>query len=536
MKQGVTGGATRHGPTASASGARLAQGMIANSAGNVNVTPGNRVSGASMTGCLSLLSSQPTIPRTASDEKEMTIWEQASAGMYTSHAKDNGKACSGGTGPTITAGTLSMEDMRSLLDGFRSQLQTDLLGAVQQEIGALRQELRDGHRCVNVKLDTATQDLQALRTETRIFRTEQQASSTSALQRMLGHVCGSAERRRAEAPTPCRRNSDLRNMCSTMSMGSVAEESEHHLEIPTSTSAHPGFAAAPHIAAVPTTPAAARQGGTAKLPATVDPVHQEAFRSHPLGQGRLLPAAVPATPPASIPRPPSVQAPSTPLPSGMLGPVIALWEEALPPEVASGTGTLTMPSEVTKEPFIRGLDIFSKVLDKLEGGKQMGDGLRGNITKLKESKANPAEEGYRAWIITELPVHGVNGFKEYVDKSAFMANLWIGLSLEFFVEFLALVHSGEDTRKSSETAYKKTLYKQHNFFQRQLFNGAMSAMPKRSECLRRLQGESDAGQADIERELGAFVRVGRPLVKFSRTLNDELDKMLQDERRRRSGH
>jgi len=291
----------------------------------------------------------------------------------------------------------------------------------------------------------------------------------------------------------------------------VAEETHDHLVIPTSACTHQAFV-----------------GGLRTSGGTTDAAHQEAVQSpDPPGRVHLPPAAVLAMLPSATPAP--QQAP--PLPKGLLGPVIALWEEALPPEVLSATGaSLAMPSEVNREPFIRGCEKFVKVLDTLGGN--MGSYLQKDVVALKESTANPAEVGYRAWIITELPVHGPS-FKSYVDKSAFMGNLWIGWTLEFFVEFLAeMQHSGKEPLTSARNAYQKTLCLHHSMMQRSMFNGALLQLPERGEMYECLRGENVASPADIERELGAFVRVGRPLVKFCLTLNSELDQMVQAERRK----
>merc|ERR1712060_578627 len=61
--------------------------------------------------------------------------------------------------------------------------------------------------------------------------------------------------------------------------------------------------------------------------------------------------------------------------------------------------------------------------------------------KLRRSKADANLTGYKEWLLSELPVHGPS-YKEYVDDSAWMANLWIGWTLEFFVEMFAKLHGG----------------------------------------------------------------------------------------------
>ncbi|CAK0894999.1 unnamed protein product, partial [Prorocentrum cordatum] len=73
-----------------------------------------------------------------------------------------------------------------------------------------------------------------------------------------------------------------------------------------------------------------------------------------------------------------------------------------------------------------------------------------------------AEDEYRAWLVSELPVHAATKYREYLDNSAWMANLWIGWSLEFFVELFAHLHKGQDTKAGVDLAYKQTLSKHHN--------------------------------------------------------------------------
>merc|ERR1719401_1723904 len=130
----------------------------------------------------------------------------------------------------------------------------------------------------------------------------------------------------------------------------------------------------------------------------------------------------------------------------------------------------------------------------------MGSHIEGNVQKLRKSKADPNKEGYRDWLLSELPVHEATGYKEYVDESAWMANLWIGWTLEFFVEFFAALHDGKDTKQSVDLAYKNTLYNHHNFFQRTAFMTAVRQLPSRDDIFAKLKGPGSP--ADVQRDLG----------------------------------
>merc|ERR1719237_1585114 len=139
--------------------------------------------------------------------------------------------------------------------------------------------------------------------------------------------------------------------------------------------------------------------------------------------------------------------------------------------------------------FVEGLENFAGILDQMGGGMgscvldQMGGGmgscLETNTKKLRNSKASASEEDYRAWMRSELPVHAAAGYKGYVDDSAWMANLWLWWTMEFFVEFFsAIAESNSDMKARVDEAYKKTLYLHHNFFQRSLFTAAMKKLPE----------------------------------------------------------
>merc|ERR1719221_693727 len=113
----------------------------------------------------------------------------------------------------------------------------------------------------------------------------------------------------------------------------------------------------------------------------------------------------------------------------------------------------------------------------------MGDHLLSNTEKLRRSKASKGESSYGPWLLSELPVHAANGYKGYVDDSAWMANLWIGWSMEFFVEMFAEIHEGQETKAAVDAAYRKTLCNHHNFFQRAAFNTAVKSLPPRDKMM-----------------------------------------------------
>jgi len=94
--------------------------------------------------------------------------------------------------------------------------------------------------------------------------------------------------------------------------------------------------------------------------------------------------------------------------------------------------------DVDREHLMRGFEELIVLLDAISEGR-IGCYLTDNVHKLRTSQASAAETSYRPWLISELPVHAAAGYKGYVDKSAWMANLWNSWTLEFFVEFFALL-------------------------------------------------------------------------------------------------
>lgn len=163
------------------------------------------------------------------------------------------------------------------------------------------------------------------------------------------------------------------------------------------------------------------------------------------------------------------------------------------------------------------------MLDQLGGG--MGSYILADTKKLRASRASPSEDEYRAWLVSELPVHAATKHREYLDNSAWMANLWIGWSLEFFVELFAHVHKGRDTKAGVDLAYKDTLSKHHNMLQRAAFSAAVKKMPSRQHLLDKLRGDA-ASADDVSRDLAAFVAIGHAIARFCSHVNEDL-KALQ---------
>mmetsp|Transcript_26370 Transcript_26370/g.85165 ORF Transcript_26370/g.85165 Transcript_26370/m.85165 type:complete len:348 (+) Transcript_26370:2278-3321(+) len=207
--------------------------------------------------------------------------------------------------------------------------------------------------------------------------------------------------------------------------------------------------------------------------------------------------------------------------SGLLGPIVQYFGDA--------SRGLKGSKEVERVPFIEGLGAYAMLLDKMGGSSGMGSYLEANIKKLRSSKADKNKSGYREWLLSELPIHGQTSYKEYVDESAWMANLWIGWTLDFFVELFAELHLGKDTKTAAADAYNRTLYNHHNFFQRTAFNTAVKQLPPRDQILKSLQGGGSS--EDVHRELGEFVALARPLAAFCSECNEQMDKRLQVERK-----
>jgi len=206
----------------------------------------------------------------------------------------------------------------------------------------------------------------------------------------------------------------------------------------------------------------------------------------------------------------------------LLGPTNRIFSEALS---CSSDGQVV---SMKRTEFVEGVESIAELLDQLGGG--MGSYLVTNTKKLRNSKASASEEDFRAWMRSELPVHAAAGYKGYVDESAWMANLWIWWTLEFFVElFAGVVESTSDMKVCADEAYKKTLYNHQNFFQRTAFQAAMKKLPDRAGVTVKFQG--DATPDDVFRDVATFISLGRPLVRYLGEINEEVDTLLQSEKK-----
>lgn len=232
------------------------------------------------------------------------------------------------------------------------------------------------------------------------------------------------------------------------------------------------------------------------------------------------PSAVPSS---------EVAEPSTAKASAAPRGVLAASVELL--QKAASLGSAGGVAKLDREALLRGIECYAAVLNTLGG--DMGSYVLANIKKLRQSKAPTTEADYRQWLLSELPTHASTKYKGYADDSAWMGNLWIGWTLEFFVEMFANLQKGMETSASIDASYKKTLYNHHNFLQRSAFQAAVKKLPGRSELLKSLQGGAPAraSPADVERELETFVAIGRPVVRYMLEVNEELAKRLEVERK-----
>lgn len=185
--------------------------------------------------------------------------------------------------------------------------------------------------------------------------------------------------------------------------------------------------------------------------------------------------------------------------------------------------------DMDRNHLVRGLTAFANVLDALGGG--MGSYLLVNIHKLEVAKASTTIANYRDWIVSEVGVHASTGYKYYADDSAFMANLWIWWSLEFFVELFAQLQEGRETKTAVDEAYKQTLYHHHNFIQRAAFAAAVRQLPCRKKLFNVLRGSEVVQMADAWHDICEFVCLGRKVVDFLREVNSVCDQRLQEERK-----
>ncbi|CAK0846680.1 unnamed protein product [Prorocentrum cordatum] len=395
---------------------------------------------------------------------------------------------------------ISMEEMRCLLTDLHARILAEVREELQRELQGAALAVRAGARELQGELGG---ELAAVRDEVRALRW---CTKDDTCMGGLWQLRGRRQARgAAEAPaSPARPAGDARQ----------------------------GDAKEPWAAE-----AAARESGLRGAAVSWQPSQGAAGVTCSGGGGcpSAAPAAPPAAPSATLAAAPAAPAaaagaatdnpappaPPAPRKAGLLGPTVRNFERALE---GRGAGT---PREVRRAPLLDGLEAYASALDAMGGN--MGAYLVANTKKLRASKADPGEGGYRAWALSELPVHERNGYKGYVDDSAWMANLWVGRMLEFFVELFAQLSGGAETGTAAEVAYRQTLQNHHSFLQRAAFTQAIKQLPDRRHILARLKGGAEL--CDAERDISEFVALGRPIAGFCLRLNEELDARLQAERR-----
>lgn len=207
--------------------------------------------------------------------------------------------------------------------------------------------------------------------------------------------------------------------------------------------------------------------------------------------------------------------------AGLLGPVVQHFVESLVLD-----RELNRVADLDRKSLVAGLEAFGQVLNRLGGG--MGSYLLSEVDKLRRSRASSGGETYRPWLLSELSVHEAADYKDFLDDSACMANLWIVRYLEFFFQFLSLIREGLDTSTSVDMAYRKTLLNHHEFFQRIAFTTAAMQLPGRQSILRTLEGPAKG--ADVSREILALAGHGRRVAAFCAQLDQELRAELEERR------
>lgn len=251
---------------------------------------------------------------------------------------------------------------------------------------------------------------------------------------------------------------------------------------------------------------------------------EESFVAAPTSEAAALASGVFSPSLATLPSSGSVTRGRSRI-AGLLGPVVMHFEASIWPGPTPGEA-----SELLWEEMLSGVEAFSVALNKFGG--DMGTYLLANTAKIRKSKTDSAEKGYRQRMLSELPFHGPT-FAGYKDPSAWMGNLWLAWTLEFFVEFFAQLHAGKETPAGIDIAYKTTLYNHHNFFERTGFNAGVKRLPSRTELYKLLQGS--ASPADVNEEMGAFVASGRTVYRFCLETNNTVSAAMNAEKKKPRG-
>jgi hypothetical protein len=205
---------------------------------------------------------------------------------------------------------------------------------------------------------------------------------------------------------------------------------------------------------------------------------------------------------------------------GVLGRASGLLQKAV---TMDGDGNVIFAD---KDLLIKGFEGFAEVLDEV--GK-IGSHISCNVAKLRDAQVFKSEVDYQKWLVSELPVHASTKYKCYADPSAAMANLWIGWTLEFFVEVFAHLSQDQETAYAINAAYKETLANHHNFIMRNAFTiGMKRHMPNRTKLYELLQGDADPSV--VAQEVETFVQEGRSIVQYLLQVQEVMAKALEAER------
>lgn len=209
----------------------------------------------------------------------------------------------------------------------------------------------------------------------------------------------------------------------------------------------------------------------------------------------------------------------------LLRPAIALFTAAVEAPAAEVGAAAAVPA-MRRAPLIDGLEMCAYALDHFG----LGSYMHTNVKKLRKARASEAEQDYGAWLLSELPTHAKTKYKEFVDDSAFMGNLWLCWILDFYVAMCRGLVGGAETRVAINQAYQRTLSTHHNWMQRQLFNASVATKtPARPKFFEALRGSAESPAAVME-DLQAFADVGATVAEGLRRVNEVVCTRMQEER------
>ncbi|CAK9055027.1 unnamed protein product, partial [Durusdinium trenchii] len=147
---------------------------------------------------------------------------------------------------------------------------------------------------------------------------------------------------------------------------------------------------------------------------------------------------------------------------GLLRPVISELHSAV---MFSDEEETPKVLDIRSEQFVKAMHSLVLVLERL--GWRVSSCLETDNEKLTRLYGKAGKPSYRAWLLSETPVHEATGYQEYADDSATMANLWIARNLSFFAELFFLLADGLETSDGVNLAYARSLQEHHSFLQRQ---------------------------------------------------------------------